>query len=173
MASSAAEVTGALPAFQDPHLRAGLQVPRCVSLPARTEGRVHGGVWSSQGSRRGVLSRGTGVHTLCPAGSPLPQCCPSSSFSEQLEHPHELRSPSASRSVWGTSVHRGPLTSPAPMSTGLCHFLAEGLPSSQHRRQKLELGLGGPEGGQEGRLSSGGQGLRDSETLPAPAPITP
>ena len=141
----------------------------------RQSARGHAGAASAPGGVCSALGPAStpSVQPALPSLSAAPAPGQCSSFSEQLERPHELWSPSVSRSVGGTSVHRGPLISPAPMSSGLCHFLDEGLPSSQRRMQRLELGLGGLEGGQEGRLSSGGQCLHDGETIPAPAPITP
>lgn len=43
------------------------QAPR---VPACMDGRAHGGTWSSQGSWRGALSSGAGVHS--PSSQPSP-----------------------------------------------------------------------------------------------------
>lgn len=125
--------------------------------------RAPGGVCSAVGP-----ASTPSVQPALPSLSAAPAPGRHSSFSEQLERPHELRSPSVSRSVWGTSVHRGPLISPAPVSTELCHFLTEGLPSSQRRMQRLGLG-----GRREGRKAGFRQGVSVCMTVRPSLPPLP
>ena len=130
---------GALPDLQDPRLRAGLQVSQ--SLRARKAERT--GAPGAARAPGGAHSAVGLASTLRPASPPLPQHCPGSRTALQLQRAAGTSpwawSPSLSRGVRGTSVHRDPLTSPVSMSKGFCHFPSEGLPSSQRRMLRLEL----------------------------------
>lgn len=116
--------------------------PAGVPVPACTEGRAHGDAWSSQGSRRGALSSGAGVHS--PSSQPSP---PSALPRLQDGTPASVSSWNVPMGLEPESVSGRPgrlsPQGPADLSSvdvqGVLSFPSEGLPSSQRRMLRLEL----------------------------------